>query len=208
MKKKLRGFIEKLQRIRENKSNLSEISSSKKEMNLLEKVLDMHDNDQPMESLGIDLGIYRKKQHSEINNSRSNDKILVNSKLMNKKPQKIFENASNKNFDYVDGFFRQEKKIKTMPDINNENNFYNEFFTNPNLLKNFHENNDEINEINNEDFFLKNPGSHLFMAKENLSPNSNAFLFNDMSENLMDSLKKKIRMSPRKLSYSPSSNNN
>lgn len=206
MKKKLRAFFEKLQRIRENKSNLTEISSSKKEMNLLEKVLNMRDNDQTMESLGIDLGVYRKKQHSELNNSGSNDKILVNSKLMNKKPTKIIENVLNKNFDYVDSMFRQEKKIKAMPEINNDNNFYNEFFANPNLLKNFHENNDEIN---NEDFFLKNPGSYnLFMAKENLSPNSNAFLFNDFNENLMDSLKKKIRLSPRKLSYSPSSNNN
>lgn len=226
MKKKIFYFEEKLQNIKDSEQNILNICESKKEYNLLEKVLNLdpfRKSKPSLESLGLDLELNRSKKNCQFESklkmvkqnslpitSFENNKeklhaceifedILRRTEKMNKE----MEERQDFQMDYGELLNRtfQEKPIHHLPTesmLPMNNDYDNLINIRMNCIKNTSENNDVALFENCLD-----SEANLIMMKENRSPND----FNQKnkkSELKLNPLKKMNQKTPRKHSYSPS----
>ena len=206
MKKSIEGFTIKLEKIKAKKNELVNVCKSKTELNLIEKLLNENEPEQSLESVGIDLGIYRKKpQLSKSSNDLfETPKALINTNRIENNEnlsqnQKSSEKETNEFTPYsvfINKIF-QEKKTGCAD--------YDNFFNNSNS-KTYPE-----RELGNELFFHN---SQIFEPiktsnlKENLCPNNHIYFQGTnqcfLNDHFLKPMKTKENISPIRLFYSPS----
>ncbi len=202
MKKNIEEFTIKLEKIKAKKNELVNVCNSKNELSLLEKLLNENETERSLESMGIDVGILRKKQHLSnalfetpkplIKRIQNNENLSQNQKSSEKETNeftpysifinKIFQEKKTGCADYDN--FLNNSNLKTYPD----RELGKELF--------FH---------NSQIFEPMMPFSNI---KENLCPN-NDFSFqgtnmNFLNDNFLKPIKIKENISPIRLFYSPS----